>query len=75
MPRSLIGAHVSIDLTGGNYLNSPANSDITDEQTSALRKLLADAIENDRYPLFPRIRTLRGIVAKFGPMVPATAAD
>jgi hypothetical protein len=42
--------------------------DLTDEETSALRKLLADAIAHDRYPLSPRIRMLGGILAKFGPM-------
>jgi hypothetical protein len=33
----------------------------------ARRKLLADAIEYDRYPLSPRVQTLRRILAKFGP--------
>ena len=45
--------------------------DLTDEETLALVNLLTEIIENDRYPLSPRIRTLRGIVAKFGPMGPA----
>jgi hypothetical protein len=45
--------------------------DLTDEETLALLNLLTDAIENDRYPLSPRIRTLRGILYKFGPMGPA----
>ena len=38
--------------------------DLTDEETLALLNLLTDAIENDRYPLSPRIRVLRGIRAK-----------
>jgi hypothetical protein len=44
--------------------------DLTDEESSALRKLLADAIEYDRYPLSPRVQTLRRILAKFEPMTP-----
>ena len=41
--------------------------DLTDDEVSALRKLLSDAIEYDRYPLSPRIPTLRSILAKLGP--------
>jgi hypothetical protein len=32
---------------------------------------LTEAIENDRYPLSPRIRLLRAILAKFGELGPA----
>ena len=39
---------------------------LTDEEASALRNLLNKTIENNRYPLSPRIQTLRGILAKFG---------
>ena len=42
--------------------------DLTDDETWALRKLLADTIEYDRYPLSPRIRTLRDILTKVGPI-------
>jgi hypothetical protein len=45
--------------------------DLTDEETLALLNLLTETIDNDRYPLSPRIRMLRGILAKFGPMGPA----
>jgi hypothetical protein len=38
--------------------------DLTDEETAALTKELHDIVESDRYPLSPRIRTLRGILAK-----------
>jgi hypothetical protein len=41
--------------------------DLTDEETAALTRLLRDTIDNDRYPLSPRIQTLRGILAKFRP--------
>jgi hypothetical protein len=38
---------------------------LTDEEAAALFSLLNRAIDNDRYPLSPRVRTLRGIRAKF----------
>jgi hypothetical protein len=38
--------------------------DLTDEESAALLRELNNIIENDRYPLSPRIRTLRGIRAK-----------
>jgi hypothetical protein len=44
--------------------------DLTDEESSALQKLLVNAVEYDRYPLSPRVQMLRGILAKFGPMAP-----
>ena len=40
-------------------------------ETRALLNVLVEAIEADRYPLSPRIRLLRQILAKFGPMAPA----
>lgn len=36
----------------------------------ALLNLLTEAIENDRYPLSPRIQLLRRIRAKFGELAP-----
>jgi hypothetical protein len=45
--------------------------DLTDEETLALLNLLTETIESDRYPLSPRIRVLRGVLSKFGPMGPA----
>jgi hypothetical protein len=33
--------------------------DLTDDETVALLNLLTETIENDRYPLSPRIRGLR----------------
>jgi hypothetical protein len=39
--------------------------DLTDEEAAALVNLLNRAIDEDRYPLSPRIRMLRGIRAKF----------
>jgi hypothetical protein len=41
------------------------------QETLALLNLFTRTIENDRYPLSPRIQALRGILAKFGPMAPA----
>jgi hypothetical protein len=45
--------------------------DLTDEETFALLNLLVDTIEADRYPMSPRIRLLREILAKFGEIGPA----
>ena len=45
--------------------------DLTEEETLALLNLLTETIEADRYPFSPRIRVLRGILAKFGQMGPA----
>jgi hypothetical protein len=41
-------------------------SNLTDEETFALLNLLVDTIEADRYPMSPRIRLLREILAKCG---------
>jgi len=38
--------------------------DLTDEEAAALLRELNNIIENDRYPLSPRIRMLRGIRVK-----------
>jgi hypothetical protein len=43
--------------------------DLSEEESSALLNLLRKTIDNDRYPLSPRIQLLRGIMAKF-PMTP-----
>jgi len=45
--------------------------ELSDEVTFALRYLFTEAMEGDRYPLSTRIRMLRQILAKFGPMAPA----
>ena len=45
--------------------------DLTDVEILALLNLLTETMEADRYPLSPRIRVLRGILHKFGPMGPA----
>jgi hypothetical protein len=39
--------------------------DLTDEEAAALVSLLNRAIDDDRYPLSPRVRMLRSIRAKF----------
>jgi hypothetical protein len=38
--------------------------ELTDEEVAALLRLLNATIDDDRYPLSPRIRTLRRIRAK-----------
>jgi hypothetical protein len=42
--------------------------DLDDAETRALLNLLTEAIENDRYPLSPRVQMYRRILAKFGPI-------
>jgi hypothetical protein len=44
---------------------------LDDEEMLALLYLLTETIEIDRYSFSPRIRRLRGILAKFSPMGPA----
>jgi hypothetical protein len=41
--------------------------DLTDEETDALARLLSRTIDNDRYPLSPRIQILKGILEKIRP--------
>ena len=41
--------------------------DLTDEQTAALIRELSNIIQNDRYPLSPRIVTLREILGQLRP--------
>jgi hypothetical protein len=48
-------------------------SRLTDDEKSALLALLKRAINDDRYPLSPRIGVLRGILAKLQPPQPAPA--
>jgi hypothetical protein len=43
------------------------NLELSDEETAALTQELHDIVENDRYLFSPRIRTLRGILAKIRP--------
>ena len=40
--------------------------DLTDEEVRALLNVLVKVIENDRYPMSPRIRALQAILAKCG---------
>ena len=41
--------------------------DLSDEETTALARLLIDTIDGDRYPLSPRVQMLKGILAKIRP--------
>jgi hypothetical protein len=41
--------------------------DLTDEETAALARLLSSAIDGDRFPLSPRVQTLRAILNKLRP--------
>jgi hypothetical protein len=42
-------------------------SRLADDEKVALRALLRRTIDDDRYPLSPRIRVLKGILAKLEP--------
>jgi len=41
--------------------------DLSDEEAAALVALLTRTITDDRYPLSPRVRTLKAILAKLRP--------
>ena len=41
--------------------------DLTDDETDALAKLLRRTTDDDRYPLSPRVQTLKTILAKLRP--------
>jgi hypothetical protein len=41
--------------------------DLTDEETEVLARLLRRTINGDPYPLSPRVRTLKAILAKIQP--------
>jgi hypothetical protein len=41
--------------------------DLKQEETGALAKLLSRTIDDDRYPLSPRIQNLKDILAKIRP--------
>jgi len=41
--------------------------DLTDEETDARAGLLSRTIDDDRYPLSPRIQNLKGILGKIRP--------
>ena len=41
--------------------------DLTEEETDALAGLLRRTIDDDRYPLSPRVQTLKSILAKMQP--------
>jgi hypothetical protein len=41
--------------------------DLTNEETEVLARLLSRTIDDDRYPLSPRVQNLKGILAKIRP--------
>jgi hypothetical protein len=44
--------------------------DLTDDETAALVRLLRHAIDEDRYPLSPRLAPIRAILDQFDPPKP-----
>jgi hypothetical protein len=61
VPHSYVAPQPSRPHIGAMHL------DLSDEETAALIRELADITGNDRYPLSPRIQTLRAILAKLRP--------
>jgi hypothetical protein len=47
--------------------------ELTEEETAALTRLLSQTIDDDRYPLSPRIQTFKGILAKIRPLAAPSA--
>jgi len=45
-------------------------ADLTDDDKAILAKLLRDTIERDRFPLSPRMRSFKAILAKLDPPAP-----
>jgi hypothetical protein len=43
------------------------NLDLSDDEAAALVALLTRTVADDRYPLSPRVRTLKAILAKIRP--------
>jgi hypothetical protein len=41
--------------------------DLTDDETVALTRLLTNTIDADRYPLSPRVQTLKAVLDKIRP--------
>jgi hypothetical protein len=56
-----------------HLVNRPMILDLSDEETTALLRLLSTTIDNDRYPLSPRIQTLKAIRDKIRPEPPREA--
>jgi hypothetical protein len=48
-----------------------ADENLTPDEREAVLRLLRDTIAADRFPLSPRIRTLRSALAKLDPAPPA----
>jgi hypothetical protein len=44
--------------------------DLTDDDKATLADLLRETIERDRFPLSPRVRSLKAILAKLNPPAP-----
>jgi len=49
------------------YIVSMQHLDLSAEEAAALVALLTRTITDDRYPLSPRVRTLKAILAKLRP--------
>jgi hypothetical protein len=50
-----------------HHISAPMNSNLTDDDRADLVQFLREAIEADRYPLSPRVRRLKELLAKIDP--------
>jgi hypothetical protein len=57
-------------LLNARLLRPRRNSTLPTKRPLARLNLLTETVQGDRYPLSPGIQTVRGILAKFGPMAP-----
>jgi hypothetical protein len=65
---SLYGLRRGFDAIGcRSYLRRMAHLELTDEQTEALLRELSQIVQNDRYPLSPRIVALKEILGQLRP--------
>jgi hypothetical protein len=56
------------------HIRDMPDLNLTDDERAALTKLVRDTIDGDHYPLSPRIRRLKALLAKLDP-APAAGAE
>jgi hypothetical protein len=55
---------------GEHYIDNIMKLDLTDDEKLALIRLLRRTIDEDRYPLSPRVAPLKAVLAKLDPPEP-----
>jgi hypothetical protein len=66
-PSATIPALVSRRASRGTTYPSMKNLELSDAEAEALARELAWVVDGDRYPLSPRIQTLRVVLARLRP--------